>query len=118
MRFGVSVTTIILVEEDDVGFPDFAGHDAYDSDAAELARFPAKLVVLPQLCATNTRMPLCTRPGGGHFGIARSVHPFCIAVHKNNSPAPRTTTRVRGGGFWNSAICPSVCYTIRYDTLF
>jgi len=41
-----------------------------------------------------------------------------VAVHKNNSPVPGMTTRVimpprlRGGG-WKSAICPSVCYTIR-----
>jgi len=39
----------ILVEEDDVGFPDFAGDDPDDGDAAKLARLPAQLVVLPQL---------------------------------------------------------------------
>ena len=49
---------IILVEEDDVGFPDFAGHDTNDGDATEVARFPAKLIILPQLHSTRIHSPL------------------------------------------------------------
>ena len=39
----------VLVEEDDVGFPDFVGCDANDADGAELCRVPLQLVISPQL---------------------------------------------------------------------
>ena len=43
----MTVTNNKLVEENDVRFPDFTGHDTNDGDSSKLTWFPAQLIVLP-----------------------------------------------------------------------
>ena len=38
-----------LVEQNDVGFPDFLRHDSNDVDLRIVARLPLQLIVIPQL---------------------------------------------------------------------
>ena len=45
----ISYNNCLLVEEDNVGFPDFVGREAEDADAAVVRLVPPELVVVPHL---------------------------------------------------------------------